>query len=58
MEWYQGHELDEPLPVDLEDQYFLPNTIVPLEVFLELVGGVNRAFINWLRDELLTNCLN
>ena len=55
---YQGHELDADLLVDLEDQYFLPNALVPIEVFLALVGGENRASTNWLKEELMTHCLN
>jgi len=45
-------ELDDDLPIDLEDQYFLPNSVVPVSVFIELVGEITNAYINWLANEI------
>ena len=58
MKYYKGHELDEDLPVDLGDQFFLPNTKVLVSIFLKLVGGINRAYMNWLIDDIKTNRLS
>lgn len=48
-------DLDEDLPVDLDDQFFLPNSRVTVENFAELRGSINRAYLNWLRNEIETN---